>query len=41
LERVKPRFHVFGHYGGPCRQWQASNGVTEAYKLTDAHADQT
>lgn len=38
-ERLHPVYHVFGHYGGPCRYKQTGSGETLSYKLADLHPD--
>lgn len=41
LDRCQPRYHFFGHYGGPCRQGIDANGTTYFCKLADLIWDQT
>ncbi len=35
LDRYRPSYHFFGHYGGPCRQGIDVNGKTHFCKLAD------
>jgi Icc-related predicted phosphoesterase len=39
LDRCQPRYHFFGHYGGPCRQGIDTNGKTAFCKLADLDWD--
>lgn len=35
LLRHQPRYHFYGHYGGPARYSREANGNTHSYKLAD------
>lgn len=37
LDRDKPAYHLFGHYGGPPQVRTDTNGVTLSVKLADLH----
>jgi calcineurin-like phosphoesterase family protein len=41
LDQMRPSYHFFGHYGGPCRISTDSNGVTRSCKLADLHWDRS
>ena len=41
LDRYRPSYHFFGHYGGPCRQGIDANGSTTFCKLADLTWDVT
>ncbi len=41
LDRYQPSYHLFGHYGGPCRQGTDANGKTHFCKLADLAWDPT
>ncbi len=41
LDRYQPRYHFFGHYGGPCRQGVDANGKTYICKLADLTWDES
>lgn len=40
LDRYKPSYHFFGHYGGSCQQGLDANRKTWACKLADLHWDE-
>ena len=37
LQETRPRYHFFGHYGGPCMTRTDRNGATYVCKLADLH----
>ncbi|HLY30800.1 MAG TPA: metallophosphoesterase [Ktedonobacterales bacterium] len=37
LSEMRPAYHFFGHYGGPCVVRKDANGVTTSCKLADLH----
>ncbi|GCE21452.1 hypothetical protein KDK_52520 [Dictyobacter kobayashii] len=37
LEKLRPAYHFFGHYGGPPQVRTDPNGVTLSVKLADLH----
>ncbi len=39
LDRYRPTYHFFGHYGGPAQHWLAPHGRTDLYKLADLNWD--
>jgi Icc-related predicted phosphoesterase len=39
LDRDRPPYHFFGHYGGPAQLRTDLNGVTNSIKLADLHWD--
>jgi len=39
LQELRPLYHFFGHYGGPCMTRIDRNGATFACKLADLHWD--
>jgi Calcineurin-like phosphoesterase len=39
LDHIRPSYHFFGHYGGPCRLGIDENGYTISCKLADLHWD--
>ena len=41
LDRYRPSYHFFGHYGGPYRQGTDTNGATHFCKLADLTWDQS